>query len=649
MRAMFVSVTGRLVMSLFLAVPGLSAAAESDNTRQPEWQVDTKRATLLDVDRPFELPTQVWAPAPGDTSWPYYNNTAAGSRFVDLADINVTSIRDLAEVCRVEVSGPGPFPAGPILVNGVLYTTAAQATMAIHPATCAMIWKSIYSLEESEIYNANRGLAWLDGRLYRGTGDGRLVSYDAATGRELWHEKVTEPKNGEYVVGAPVAWDGKVYIGKATGDMGIVGRIMAFDAATGGPVWHFNTVAQPGEYGHETWAGDSWKTGGGGTWSSFALDPATGELFVPVANPSPAFDHGARKGANLFTSSVVALDARTGKRLWHYQTRPGDNHDYGHGSPPILFNIGARQVVAQGSKDGFLYLIDRTTHRLIWKTPVSTILNHDADATEEGVKICPGAKGGVSYNSPAYDPVQNLLIVGSIDWCYKLRKEAYGPHVPGNPFMGGRMDRADDSGTGWITAVDAKTGKVRWRHHAPAPVIAGITPTSGGVTFAGDAAGNLYVFRTEDGLLLRTIPTGGALAGGIITYRIRGRQYLAVNSGNISRSSWGAMGGTPTLIVYGLPQATVTPPAQIESLAPDPAHGRVVYERFCQACHGPQGRGGEGPPLKGIANKFSQAGAAAYIANPTGSMPRLFPDVLSAQDVADTAAWIHGLAMEQAH
>lgn len=650
MRALSPSIR-RLLISCIVLAPALDplSAAEPKVPPKPEWQVDDDRADLLDVDRSFDLPTQVWPSTPGDTQWPYYNNSPDGQRYSNLADINTTNINDLSEICRVEVSGPGPFPAGPILVNGVIYTTAAQATMAIHPATCAIIWKSIYPTEESEIYNANRGVAYLEGRLFRGTGDGRLLSYDAATGQELWHKKVTEPKRGEYVVAAPVAWDGKVYVGKATGDMGIVGRIMAFDAGTGAPVWHFNTVAQPGEYGNDTWAGESWKTGGGGTWSSFTLDPATGELFVPVANPSPAFDAGARKGANLFTSSVVALDARTGRRKWHYQTRPNDNHDYGLGSPPVLLDIGNRKVVAQGSKDGFLYLIDRMTHGLIWKTAVTTILNHDADATEEGVRICPGAKGGVSYNSPAYDPGRNLLITGSIDWCYLLRKETYGPHVPGNPFMGGRMDRAEDNGTGWITAVDAKTGDIRWRHHAPAPVIAGITPTAGGITFAGDAAGNLYVFRTEDGRLLRTIRTQGALAGGIITYKIRNRQYLAVNSGNISRSSWGATGGTPTLIVYGLPDTGTATADNIDTLTPDPAHGRKIYEGFCQGCHGPLGRGGQAPKLKGIADKFSQAQAAAYIANPTGTMPRLFPDVLSAQDIADSAAYIRKLPLENTH
>jgi mono/diheme cytochrome c family protein len=209
--------------------------------------------------------------------------------------------------------------------------------------------------------------------------------------------------------------------------------------------------------------------------------------------------------------------------------------------------------------------------------------------------------------------------------------------------MGGRMERADDAGTGWITALDARTGKAVWRYHTPAPVIAGVTPTAGGVTFAGDATGALYVFRTRDGSLLRRIDTGGALAGGVITYQLQGRQYLAVNSGNISRSSWGAASGTPTLIVYRLPQQAAAPTADFATLVPDAGHGRSIYASRCAVCHGAMGQGGEGPPLRQVATKYTQTTAAAFIAHPKPPMPRLFPSALSAQDVADVAAYVRTL------
>jgi PQQ-dependent dehydrogenase (methanol/ethanol family) len=604
----------------------------------PDWQKNAKLRAQFDADM-IDPPPQATSPVPGDTDWPSYNRTLDGDRYSPLTTIDANNVGAIEEACHVRIAGAGPFSAGTILVNGVLYTTSARATVAIEPTNCEIIWKSLYAPEQGEVYNANRGLAYWDGRLYRGTGDSRLVAYDASTGRELWHVKIAEPARGEYTNAAPIAWNGLVFLGKSGGDLGMQGKMMAFDGKTGEPVWSFDLVPGPGEFGNDTWPGESWKTGGGGTWSSYALDARTGELFVPVANPAPAFDAHAREGANLFTNSAVVLDAKTGKYLWHYQTRPNDNHDYGVSPPGVLVSVGGKAFLAQASKDGFVYMIDRASHRLAWKTPVTTILNHTADATPAGVRICPGAKGGVEYNSPAYDPAARLLVVGSVDWCYVLQKVPYPPYSPGNPYVGGLMTRGDSTGTGWVTALDAATGKVRWRFHTTAPVIGAITPTAGGITFAGDASGALYVFRTADGTLLRTIQTGGAIAGGIITYKIRGTQYLALGSGNISRSSWSGATGTPTMIVYRLPFANTTD-AGPAGLTADAAHGSRVYASACAACHGAQGQGGEGPPLRGISERYTQTQAVAYILNPKPRMPRLYPGTLSAQDVADAAAHV---------
>ncbi len=627
-----------------LILPGLFglSPAISGQPANPDWQKDESRRAQLDVDV-MELPPQVQPPASGDSDWLQYNRSLDGNRFSELALIDAGNVGRLEEVCRVRVSGPGPFSAGTLLANGMLYTTAARATIAIEPTNCEIVWKAIYAPEDGEIYNANRGVAHWNGRLFRGTGDGRLLAYDAMTGRELWRVKASDPANGEYVDAAPLAWEGMVFIGIAAGDLGIAGRMMAFDANTGHKLWSFNLIPRPGEFGNETWPGETWKSGGGGTWSAYTLDPRSGELFIPVANPAPAFDPHVRKGANLFTNSALVLDARTGKYLWHYQTRPNDNHDYGVSPPAVLVELGKSKLVAQASKDGFVYMIDRASHELVWKTAVTTISNHDADATLQGIRVCPGAKGGVEYNSPGYDPENGLLVVGAVDWCYHLTRTDYAPHVPGNPYVGGKMDRGDPVGTGWITALDARTGKVRWRYRTPAPVIGAVTPTAGGITFAGDASGLLYAFRTSDGQLLRTIQTGGAIAGGIITYRIRGRQYVAVGSGNVSRSSWSGATGIPTMIVYSLPESGPGRDADPAALAPDLEHGRSVYAANCVACHGAAGQGGEGPPVRGLSSRYTQQQAVAYLVNPKPRMPRLFPGTLKAQDIADVAAFMRGL------
>lgn len=638
--------------SLLLAGAVCSAqppVAQPPVAQPHDWHADSSRTAEvgIDTDLSKEQPTLALQPAADDIDWPYYNNRIDGDRYSTLAEITPDNVARLKEVCRLHVSGAGPFSAGTIMVHGVLYTTAWRSTLAVEPTTCEVIWKALYAPEQTEVYNANRGVAYWQGKLYRGTGDGRLLAYDAATGRELWRVKVGDPAIGEYLAAAPLAWQGKVFIGTAGGDLGAAGRVLAVDAESGRTLWSFDTVQRPDAHGKSTWAGDTWKTGGGSSWSSYTLEPESGALFVSVSNPAPAFDAHRRQGDNLFTDSVVELDVETGRPRWHYQLRKNDNHDYDVAAPAVLLTLDHRKVVAVGSKDGFLYVIDRGTDRLLWKAAVTTILNIDADATPEGVKICPGAKGGVEYNSPAFDPSHALLVTGSVDWCYRLFKTAYGPYVPGTPYMGGKMEPAGDTGTGWITAVDARSGAVRWRYHTPAPVIAGITTTAGGVTFAGDAAGTLYAFRTRDGELLRQIDTGGALAGGIISYQSHGHQYLAVNSGNVSRSSWGAVSGTPTLIVYRLPDTEAPSGRAPGDLTPHPEAGREVYRAHCAACHGATGQGGEGARLAGLSVALTQAEAADLIVHPKPGMPSLYPGALSAQDVADVAAYVRSLGSHE--
>ena len=635
--------TGQRIFRAILIACLVMGSTRTFGEQQSDWHKDPSRAAEvgIDTDLSKEQPTLALPPEGGDTDWPYYNNRIDGDRYLPLTEINHDNVASLEEACRVRVSGTGPFPAGTILVHGVIYTTAWRSTLALQPITCDVVWKALYEPEQPEVYNANRGVAYWNGKLFRGTGDDRMLAYDAATGRELWRTKIGDPTTGEYLAAAPLAWNGKVLMGTAGGDLGVPGRMLALDADTGKVLWSFDTVQHPDSKGG-TWPGTTWKTGGGSTWSTYTLDSATGELFVTVSNPAPALDAKIRMGDNLYSDSLLDLDAATGKLLWHFQIRKNDNHDYDVSAPAVLVTIDHRKTVAVGSKDGFLYLIDRGTHRLLWKTAVTTILNVDADPTPEGVKVCPGAKGGVEYNSPVYDPTEHLLLVGAVDWCYNLFKTPYAPYAPGSPYIGGKMVPAADSGSGWITAVDAHSGKVRWRYQTLAPVIAGITSTQGGVTFAGDTSGLLYVLRTNDGKLLRKIDTGGALAGGIISYQSHGHQYLAVNSGNVSRSSWGAVAGTPTLIVYRLPE-TAAAKQDPAVLAPHAQSGGAVFHAGCAACHGAGGQGGAGAKLAGISSRYTQAQTVSLIVDPRPGMPKLYPGALSAQDVADVAAYVRSL------
>ncbi len=573
-----------------------------------------------------------------DVAWPYYNRTIDGNRYSALDQIHDRNIDDLEEVCRVQVGGPGPFSAGPIMVDGVIYLTMRVATMAIDSTNCYVIWKSVYVPEEKEVFNTSRGAAYDDGVIVRGTADARLLAYDAQSGKELWRRKIGDPTIGEFVSSAPVIWQGKVFVGLAGSDWGIRGRIMAFDLKTGQTLWSFDTIPGPGEFGNDTWAGESWKTGGGGTWTSYTLDPQTGELFVPVANPAPDWNGSSRRGDNLFTNSVLVLDANTGKRRWHYQTIQHDTHDYGVTAPPILIKLDGKDYVSVAPKDGFLYLIDRATQALVYKVPTTTILNHQVEPTPEGLRFCPGIYGGVEWSSPGYDPTHSSLVVGSTDWCTTVwQTHPVQDYIAGKLYMSGRHEQ-DKESAGWITSFDALTGRERWKYKTSAPVVSGVTPTAGNVTFVGDMAGVLYAFQSDTGALLRKIDTRGAIAGGIITYQMAGRQYLALTSGNISRSSWPQATGIPSLVIYALPNDKIV---RVEAGGDAAKRGQRLYDETCLGCHGANFEGGgSGPKLTGLWKKYTKDSLVTFIKKPPEAMPTLYPDMLSEQDIKDVVKYL---------
>jgi alcohol dehydrogenase (cytochrome c) len=269
-------------------------------------------SSFLAVAVGVDLPARAQEPTPG-SQWLTLNNRLDGQRFSPLKEITPANAGELGEVCRLQIDGPTTFHAGLVVVDGVLYTDTGRETIALDAATCAVRWRFSYVPEEERFSPSNRGLAVLDGRVFRGLGDARLIALDAATGKLLWKNVIGAPRLGESASAAPLAWQGVVYMGISGSELGARGRVLAYDAATGRELWRFNTVPMGSEKGAETWKRpQSAKTGGGGVWGALSLDVTTGELFVPVGNPWPDIDRGYRPGRNLFTDSIVVLDARTG-------------------------------------------------------------------------------------------------------------------------------------------------------------------------------------------------------------------------------------------------------------------------------------------------------------------------------------------------
>ena len=573
--------------------------------------------------------------------WLSYNNGLHGQRYSPLKQIDATNAARLAQVCRVQIDGPGSFHGGLIVQGDTIYTGTPRETVALDATTCALRWKFEYRPEEGSCGGSSRGVALLDGRIFRGTCDGRLIALDAATGRLLWKNVIATPLLGESTTAAPLAWQGVVYMGIGGSELGARGRVIAFDAATGRELWRFHTIPLGSETGADTWKRpESAKTGGGGVWGAMSLDVANGELFVPVGNPWPDIDKGYRPGDNLFTNSIVVLDARTGALKWWHQISPGDWMDLDLVAAPVLYRTNkARDYIAIGGKDGHVTVVDRDTHQRVFRTPVTTVEQFQGGPTREGRRMCPGYAGGVEWNGPALDRLNDNLIVGAVDICF-IVKLGTTEYVPGNVSFGGTVE-PDGPATGWITALDRETGAVRWKYHADKPVVAGVTPTAGGITFAGDLGGNFLVFDSKSGKLVHKAPAGGAMAGGLVTYEVAGKQYVAYAAGNISRNAFGDL-GMPSVVVMTLDPGRAATAIDITGdHAGDAGLGQRLYGQVCQSCHGPDGNMLADHRLAGLAARRDLPSTVAYIKNPKAPMPRMYPELLDDKSVEAVANWIY--------
>lgn len=551
----------RAILDRIYAANGLEVASGTIRAGAPTDKPKAEAAKRLpsppvQVTRPTSaLPAAGLLLDPPAGDWPMYNRDYRGQRYSPLAQISVSNARHLAPRCIFQAGEVGSFQTSPVAYGGRLYITTAYGTYAIDADSCAKIWEHAHVPTGAEGLANNRGVALADGRLIRGTPDGHLIALDAATGKLLWDVHVVE-SGGRYAVSSAItAYDGKVFTGLAGGDRGGTGRIFAFDAATGRHLWTFNTVPKDGEFGADSWGGGQ-HLGGGGSWTTITVDPETRQLLVPVGNPGSDLDGRERPGDNLFTNSVVALDPDTGTRVWHVQQIKHDVHDWNTAAAPVIFDRGGRKFMAAATKAGYLYLYRRDDRELLWKQPITTLLNTDKAPGDEGVRICPGTLGGAEWNGPAYDPARRLLIVNAVDWCAVYKRQ--NPPNPLNTFGGSVAFDPPEQARGWTRAFDAETGEPRWQREARSPMVAGVTPTAGGVTMTGSTDGEFLVLDSGTGDTLYRFNTGGAVAGGISTYAVNGRQLVAVTSGNASRTIWKTRGAA-TVIVFGLPGREAKP------------------------------------------------------------------------------------------
>jgi alcohol dehydrogenase (cytochrome c) len=506
-------------------------------------------------------------------NWLTYSGNLMSQRYSPLDQVTPQNVKNLELKWLFQARSLEKFEATPLVVDGVMYTVQApNDVVALDPVTGRVFW--IYSYAPSPLSRPccgriNRGVAVAGDTLFMGTIDAHLVAIDAKNGKPLWNTTVAKAESGYALTHAPLIVKDKVIVGVAGGEFGIRGFIAAYDVKTGKEAWRFNTIPGPGEAGHETWKGDSWKTGGASVWVTGSYDPDLNLTYWGIGNAGPDYDGDVRVGDNLYSSSVVALDADTGKLKWHYQFSPHDQFDYDSVQVPVLADItwqgSLRKVMLWANRNGFFYVLDRATGKFLLGKPfveVNWASGFDETGrpmrvpgkvpSPEGTVIFPGNQGGTNWYSPSFSPRTGLFYIPS--WVnyssiYLSGKQEY---TEGNRYLGvsprsviGGMfaarvnTRKEDEGYGAIRAIDPTTGDRKWEFKMNDVTDAGVMSTGSDLVFSGGREGYFYALNARNGELLWKTSVGGGVASGPMSYSIGGKQYIAISAGN-------------SLFVYGL-------------------------------------------------------------------------------------------------
>lgn len=487
-------------------------------------------------------------------NWLTYWGDYQGRHYSALNQINTANVARLQARWAVQMPGDTLLEATPLVIDGVMYTSGMPGQVFALDAKSGMqIWKYERKQKVVNPYESNRfnrGVAVLGQRVFVGTLDAALIALDARTGLPLWEVQVADTMEGFSITSPPLALKDKIIVGVAGGEYGVRGFLDAYDVKTGKRLWRFNAIPGPGEFGNETWPGDSWKYGGGATWLTGSYDPELDTLYWTIGNPGPDMNAEVRKGDNLFSCSVVALDPATGQRKWHYQFTPNDDHDWDANQDVILVDRvwqgQPRKLLIQANRNGFLYVLDRTNGKLLQATPyVHQTWNAGFDAngrpkflpnsgaTPEGNDVFPSLVGGTNWQAPSYDPASHRLFLVFAESGNRYVRDVT-PYEPGKGYWGGRTLPAGENNYAGIRALDTTTGAKQWEYKiSQGSLAAGVLATAGGVLFAATREGNLIALTAQTGQPLWRFQTGGTIASAPISYAVNGQQFIVMAAGGV--------------------------------------------------------------------------------------------------------------------
>jgi len=482
-------------------------------------------------------------------NWLTYSGNYAGHRFSPLDQVNTENAHSLVAKWVYQTAAGGKFETTPLVVDGILYGTGPDnRVFALDARSGRPIW--LYQRQlPGDIRpccgRVNRGVAILGDKVFLGTLDSHVMALDAKTGNVIWDVTSVDYKLGYSFTLAPLAVKNLIILGVSGGEYGIRGFVDAYDADTGERKWRFYTVPGPGEPGHESWEGDSWKIGGAPAWITGTYEPASNLLFWPTGNPSPSNRGAGRAGDNLYSNTLLALDADTGKLKWYSQFTGHDEHDWDATQIPVMIDQGDKSLIAQANRNGFFYVLDRKTGKILSADPFGKVTwakgkdvqgrplaVKDAQPTPEGRMVCPGAAGTTNWESPTFDSQTGLFYVTTREQC-DIFSTAPQPYEAGHGFYGSAYFPADDTEPYWgaLRAIDPASGKIKWEFQHPSPSWSGVLSTAGHLVFTGDAEGNFIALDAASGKALWHFQTGGAVYAAPMAYAVDGKEYVAIAAG----------------------------------------------------------------------------------------------------------------------
>ena len=496
------------------------------------------------------------------SSWLTYSGDYTGQRHSPLTMITPENVQDLVPIWTFQTGtmtrGRG-FETTPLVLDGVLYVTGSNnLAWALDARTGRPFWQYRRNLPDDLTYGSsapvNRGFGILGDRLFMVTLDAHLLALDRKTGSVLWDIELADYRIGYAATLAPLVIDDKVIVGISGGEYPTRGFIDAYDPTTGDRIWRFYTVPSPGEFGSETWPDDPevMARGGGGTWMTGSFDPELDLIYWGTGNPNPDYYGEKREGDNLFTNSIVAIEANTGILRWHYQFTPHDLHDWDSNHVPVLADLvldgELRKVVMVANRNGFFYMLDRVTGELLVGKPFTDTtwareIGSDGRpiVLNDGSKGClPDPWGGTNFMPPSFNPDLGILFVTAREVCATFVPQE--PEIiPGRTSFGGVVWIDRDQGYGALRAIDVRTGERQWEFRYPSATMAGVMTTASGLVFAGDHEGNFMAFEASTGRNLWHYQTGSRIWGAAaMTHVLDGRQHVLIPSGT-------------TLVAFALP------------------------------------------------------------------------------------------------